>query len=212
MSNKEYMNEEKYQKASKKLFFIGIGIILLGVVIAMFMIVPKITGGNKASKEELQQQLSQLKPALENRYAELKSNGVKESWDYKDKDGYEMFLIDVALDPTYDTCESSSRYSDNDTTREYCKVKAQLHDANDSFANGRIMFTLVPALMILMPCLAIGAMLIMTAKRREIVAFGAQQVMPVAQEGIDKMSPTFGKAAGTIAKGIKEGLKDEDKK
>ena len=52
----------------------------------------------------------------------------------------------------------------------------------------------------------------MTSKRREILAFSAQQVMPVAQEGIEKMSPTIGGAAGTIgkelAKGITEGIKE----
>ena len=38
--------------------------------------------------------------------------------------------------------------------------------------------------------------------------------MPVAQEGIEKMSPTIGNAAGTIgksiAKGIKEGINEAD--
>ena len=56
----------------------------------------------------------------------------------------------------------------------------------------------------------------MFIKRREILAFTAQQVMPVAQEGIEKMSPTIGKAAGSVAeeitKGIKEGLKDSKEK
>lgn len=48
------------------------------------------------------------------------------------------------------------------------------------------------------------------AFRREMTAFSAQQVMPVAQEGIDKMSPTIGKAAKEITKGVKEGLKDDE--
>ena len=63
------------------------------------------------------------------------------------------------------------------------------------------------------------------ATRREIAAFSVQQVMPVAQEGIEKMAPTFGKVGGELAKnmapvygeiakeiskGIKEGLKDEE--
>ena len=51
--------------------------------------------------------------------------------------------------------------------------------------------------------------------RREIMSYTVQQTMPVAQEGIEKMAPTIGKAGGTIAKeiskGIKEGLKDEEK-
>ena len=211
MNNDEYLNEEKYQIRSKRLLFIGVIIILLGLVGAAFILVPKITDFKKENQEELQQQLNQLKPELERRYAELEARGVQESSDYKDKDGYEMKLIDIALDPTYDTCESSSVYSDNDVTREYCKIKAQLYKSNDSFANGRIMYSIVPAFMILMPCLAFGGMLIMAAKRREIMAFQMQQVMPVAQEGISKMSPTLGKSAGTIAKSIKDGLRDDHK-
>lgn len=50
-----------------------------------------------------------------------------------------------------------------------------------------------------------------TTKKREIAAFGAQQMMPIAQEGIDTMAPTVGNAAKEIAKGVKEGLKDEEK-
>lgn len=54
----------------------------------------------------------------------------------------------------------------------------------------------------------------MLAKRREIIAFNAQQVMPVAQEGIEKMTPTVANAssaiAQSIAKGIKEGLSDDN--
>ena len=52
--------------------------------------------------------------------------------------------------------------------------------------------------------------------RREIVAYTTQQVMPVAQEGIEKVTPTVGKAVGTIskeiAKGIREGINEADNK
>ena len=48
--------------------------------------------------------------------------------------------------------------------------------------------------------------------RREITAYTTQQVMPVAQEGIEKMAPTVGNAVGTIgkelAKGITEGIEE----
>ena len=64
------------------------------------------------------------------------------------------------------------------------------------------------------------------AKRREILSFQAQQVMPVAQEGIEKMAPTVGKAGASIAKemapvygdiakeiskGIKQGKEEAEK-
>ena len=45
---------------------------------------------------------------------------------------------------------------------------------------------------------------------REILAFSAQQTIPVTKEAVDEMAPTAGKAAKEIAKGIKEGLKDEE--
>ena len=211
MENKKYLNEEQYQKTSKKLFSIGVGIIIFGVVVAAIMAITKIDFGPKVSKEELQQELAQLKPALQQRYDELESKGFDESWDYKDEEGYEMALIDIALDPSNSTCEHSSRYSDNDTTREYCEVKAQIYELDKPKMNGGSLFIIVPSLMVLMPCLAIGSMLILTSKRREVNAFIVQQSMPIAKEGIEKMAPSAGVAAKEIAKGIKEGLKDEEK-
>ena len=62
-----------------------------------------------------------------------------------------------------------------------------------------------------MALVGFGAQAKMLGKGREISAFFAQQQMPVAKEGIEKMSPAMGTAAKEIAKGIKEGLKDEEK-
>lgn len=45
---------------------------------------------------------------------------------------------------------------------------------------------------------------------RDITAYQVQQMRPVAQEGIEKMAPSAGVAAKEIAKGIKEGLKDDE--
>ena len=63
---------------------------------------------------------------------------------------------------------------------------------------------------------AAGAIVMFIAHRREITAYTTQQVMPVAQEGIEKMTPTVANAAGSIAqeiaKGIKDGLNDEQNK
>lgn len=60
-----------------------------------------------------------------------------------------------------------------------------------------------------------GGIVMFIAHRREITAYTAQQVMPVAQEGIQKMAPTVGSAMGTIgkelAKGIREGINEADK-
>lgn len=47
--------------------------------------------------------------------------------------------------------------------------------------------------------------------KRSILAYRVQQVRPVAQEGIEKISPSIGVAAKEITKGIKEGLKENEK-
>ena len=57
-----------------------------------------------------------------------------------------------------------------------------------------------------------GAIVMIISHRREITAYTTQQVMPVAQEGIEKMAPTIGNAAREITRGIKEGLNDAEKK
>ena len=73
-----------------------------------------------------------------------------------------------------------------------------------------------------MPLIGIGFMGLMIGlfvrfligNRREISAYMAQQEIPVAKEGIEKMSPSAGVAAKEIAKGVKEGLEEakEEKK
>ena len=74
-------------------------------------------------------------------------------------------------------------------------------------------FMMVPGLFLT----GIGFMLrFLIGNRREITAYTTQQVMPIAQEGIEKMAPTVGNAMGTIgkelAKGIKEGINEADNK
>ena len=57
-----------------------------------------------------------------------------------------------------------------------------------------------------------GGIILIISHRRGIAAYTTQQVMPVAQEGINKMAPTVGNAAKEIAKGIKEGINEADNK
>lgn len=57
----------------------------------------------------------------------------------------------------------------------------------------------------------VGAMVrFIVANQRNIAAYQAQQMRPIAQEGIEKMAPSVGVAAKEITKGIKEGLKEEE--
>lgn len=83
--------------------------------------------------------------------------------------------------------------------------------ASDKISKARyIPYYMIGGFIIIASCMISGAIYIF-AKRREITAFTTQQVMPVAKEGIDEMTPTIGNAVGEIAKGIKKGLNDADK-
>lgn len=56
-----------------------------------------------------------------------------------------------------------------------------------------------------------GAIVMLIAHKREITAYTTQQVMPVAQEGIEKITPTVANAAGSIAKSISQGIQEGKK-
>ena len=101
-----------------------------------------------------------------------------------------------------------------DLETEIWKVDSGFNSTRDSISKAKyVPFYMFGAFIIIASCMISGS-IYMFAKRREITAFTAQQVMPVAQEGIEKMAPTVGNAAGSIAqeitKGIKDGLKDSD--
>ncbi len=53
-----------------------------------------------------------------------------------------------------------------------------------------------------------GGIIMFIAHRREITAYTTQQVMPVAQEGIEKITPTVANAAGSIAQSISKGIQE----
>lgn len=137
-------------------------------------------------------------------------------------------VIENALDESFNHC-SFSEPKNNVHTSKFCSIKTQLQkkileitlldnefsDFNkESESMENIPFYIFGAFIIIATCMISGS-IYMIAKRREILAFTTQQVMPVAQEGIEKMAPTIGNAGGAIAKGIakgiKDGLKDEEK-
>ena len=66
--------------------------------------------------------------------------------------------------------------------------------------------------MVLIFTAIISGKLFMLYKRREILAFAAQQVIPVAKEGIDEMAPTIGNVAKEVSKGIASGKNEAGEK
>ena len=161
------------------------------------------------------------------RYYEIEDK-IEELKESTKSDKNTLSVIEDALDESFDHC-SFSEAKNNTYTSKYCSLKNQVSkkdaeiagldleysDFNKEFDSfGSIPFYMIGGFIIVASGM-ISFAIYMFAKRREIMAFTAQQVMPVAQEGIEKMAPTVGNAMGTIgkgiAKGIKEGINEADK-
>lgn len=125
-------------------------------------------------------------------------------------DAEDLQLIEDVLNSS-SVC-SLTKYQSNSLTGDYCKLVSEYEDLDMSSSNkfGTIVFYMFGGF-IIVAGLMLSSFVYMIAKRREIMAFGVQQTMPVAKETIDEMAPSAGNVAKEIAKGIKEGL-DEEKK
>lgn len=222
MENKKYLNEETYQKNKKKVTRIAIIVLIVGVLIGGSLIATGLikqseidSNYSEESKESLQEKIETEKKNLETKKAELEAKGIKYDAfaNYDDGEVYDLYIVTRALDPSFDYC-TFDEYKNNILTSKYCSYTQQLDDFTDfnkdfdSFNS--IPFYMFGAFVIIASCMIAGS-IYMFAKRRELVAFTAQQVMPVAKEGIDVMAPTIGNVAKEISKGIKEGINDDKK-
>lgn len=76
------------------------------------------------------------------------------------------------------------------------------HEIEENQENSAIIFYVLSGLSIFLGVI-ISISIFTTAKGREIAAFGAQQMMPIAQEGMDTIAPSIGNIAKEISKGLK---------
>lgn len=192
MDKKEYLNEERYQKTKGKIKYIILVIFIIGLALGGFLIYKGVSSTNISSKAE-------LKAELEEKKAELEEKGIVYNpfATYTDKEEYDLKIITEALDPSFNNC-SFDEYKNNDLTKEYCSANS----ATSNFS--KMSYLMFGGFVIIASCILCGGLYLNLVKRREILAYTAQQVMPVAQEGIEKMAPSIGKVAGEIAKNFKD--------
>lgn len=214
---KKYLDEETYQrnartisKVSKILFLIAI----IGAGILVFFGVRQIVNTAKRTSpegiSELEAKVEEEAKPVRERKAELMNKDVIISTDYNDEEGYELNVLNRALDPSYNYCANSSELLNNKVTGKYCAAKNDLEDAKKNPAQSYALSVpfFVGALMIFMIFGTLALQALLVSKGREIAAYGAQQGMPVIKEGAEKLGPTMEKTAKHITKGIKDGLKD----
>ena len=198
MMENKYLNEEKYQKTEKTITLVAILVLVIGLCIGGFLIYKGVAKPGTSKVEE-------LKVQLETKKSELEAKGIRYNRfaNYTDGEVYDLKIITNALDPSFNNC-AFDEYKNNSITKEYCSFKNSIGDFASSSS------TMFGAFICIATCM-ISGFIFMFAKQRHIVAFQAQQVMPVAKEGINEMASTIGNAAGEIAKGIKKGLSDDKK-
>ena len=226
MNNKEYLNEEWYQSAKKKVKKVAFIILIVGILIGIGLIAAGVITQNNAKKVNEQRKQEALKESQ--KQVDEANKRLREITTEKEK-------LNSEYDAKNQECDSlNMRDSDwyskvNQCHREASAIKSKITDLKtEEFKLNNNDYTVYykPILQIKYFILyftgagVMGISLIISGSvyfftmKREIVAFKTQQVMPVAQEGIEKMAPTVGNAAESIAegitKGIKSGLNDND--
>lgn len=191
----KYLNEEKYQKTKKTLILVAFIFLIIGILGGGALI---LTGNQKTKQNKIS--IQEKLDAIENKRADLEKQLADKS--------YECNSLDMN-DPNW--FANSGKCTDEETKLRVELGKLDSEEVSLEHQDGFAFVYYGLGGMCIFFGLVIFFAIFMTAKRREIIAFGAQQVMPVAKEGIDEMAPPIGNAVGEIAKGIKKGLNDADK-
>ena len=194
--------------------------------------------------QENKTELSNEKENLEKMIKDLENQGIKYDVTAKYTDGkaYELKLLIDVLDPSF-SYYIFDEYKNNSITSKYCALMSELDTLNDgkddltkaydelnsesrkSYEKGRNVNYFAFGGMIFFFTFMISGSVAMMSKGRDVAAYQMQQVMPIAQEGLEKiapsiakvsksmaeeMAPTYGKIAKEIAKGVKEGLDNDN--
>ncbi len=189
------------------------------------------TSNNSRAEKDIQKDIDDTKREMDNLESEISSLETKK---------FQIFMEDNGLSDRYATIESEIKTKENelsDLKDKYNKYTSELYETQSGLGgltqNGGKIFDTVTnkvfrggfsaidatalyifgGFIIVVSCI-ISLAIYLFARRREVLAFTTQQVMPITQEKIDKMAPTVGNAASELAKGIRKGWeegKKEDK-
>lgn len=191
MSNNKYLNEEKYQKTKNKITLIATLVLVMGILIGGGLIATGIIKNNQLKLSE--EEINQINTEIKNYNSELSLLKYQQNQEF----------IDNGFSEDY--------YNIKNRIDEIEEKIDELEDKLEPDTFDLPMYYVAGGIVIVMS-IGLSSVCYREANGREITSFYAQQLIPVAKEGIDEMAPTIGNAAKEIAKGIKEGVKDEDDK
>lgn len=207
---------------------IGIGLIITGVVLSNKSNPIKVNlkgsqstdSVNSRSVEEIEADINSIKPKINSMESEINILRAKlvqmQMTDSNSEDYYsKQKEVEEKEKELLDLKSKLSKYQSELKSVNGSDFNNGLGTVDDIFntASSRITkakyygFYMVGAFIIIISIIG-SVSLYLFAKRREIIAFKTQQVMPIAKEGIGEISPTLGSAAGEVARGITKGIKD----
>lgn len=183
MEEKKYLSEEKYQKNKKKIARIAFVVFVIGILSGGFLIYKGVTESSSTKNNE---RLSEIKKEKE---------ALNEQIDAKE---YECDSLDMSSATWYQDKNKCNREVQALTTK-ISELKSEEFNLNGNHSSFKsTSYYIFGGFIILVACMMSGSIYMVT-KRREILAFGLQQVMPIAEEGAEKVVPVVGKAMDQMA-------------
>ena len=124
MENKQYLNEERYQKNKQKLIKVAIFVIILGLLIGGTLILAGLNKLNENSANELQIKIEAEEAKILAKKLELEAKGIKYNnfAKYTDGEVYDYKVIIDVLDPSRENFQTLA-CKNNPITKEYCSDK-----------------------------------------------------------------------------------------
>ena len=222
MESKEFLNEENYNRANKKIKRISLAILLAGLLIGggliAFGFIKRADAERinveraEAAKAEADSKVAASRQRLEEIESELSS--LQSQYDAKSQECDSMDMLDSDWFVKVNQChrEASNTQSQiNSLESEQFQLKNATYTVYYDEVGEE---TYVPFFFIGGFILIASAMISFSVwfftKRRVLMAYGVQSTMPIAHEAAiktaDKLTPTVSKAAGDIANSIAEGI------
>lgn len=223
----EYLSEQKYQDVKKGLVVLAV-IVFLGSIICsyLFFLAPGLDKKKEAENYNIptQQEVQDQKSAIEEKYDALEAE-IEQKYDILEKEVENKYTKEMNEDGWFEESEikanetiklsrkEAKELTDLKTQKsiELLKVASLIPSAQleKTKINNQSRMNLRSGGLVIFSGLILTGVILFVAFRRNVLAFKTQQVMPVAKEGIEKMSPTLGTVAKDITKGVKEGLEDK---
>ncbi|MBR2710188.1 hypothetical protein IKF02_00945 [Candidatus Saccharibacteria bacterium] len=215
---KQYLTEENYQRINKKFKTISLTVFIIGLIIGLGLIVFGVVKTNEinrtneeraaAAVAESEASVATAKEKLSEIEAEL--SGLEAQYDAK---ASECDSLDMADDDWFAKSGKCQREEMALQTKiaELQSSQFQIKNADytvyyqeDDLFVSYILYGAGGFIILASAGIALAIWLI--TKRRALLAYHAQSVMPVAKEGIDEITPTVANSAGNIADSVAEGI------